>query len=313
MTVADQAGGGRGFRKRLADIFVQHGLFFFGRRTPFLLRLLKPFLVWSSFIFSRYLRRNLAANAVFLLGPEATSSEKAAFSRRVITRHFQFLQDFNRMQDWSQEDFLGLIDSVSGTDHYDAARAHGRGLIVVTAHMGSYEVGLAEIMNHESEVHVVYMPNEQEPFERLRSKFRKRVGAIENDASQGLGLWFELRDALDRNAVVVIQGDRVMPGQSGQFVPFCNGKLELPLGPVKLAAASGAAILPIFCLYSTPPRVRIEIGAPIIVSADERPFDAAALHALSASIESVVSKHPDQWLAAHSALIQPADPGSCSL
>jgi len=306
----DHAGGR--FRKRLADMFVQHGLFFFGRRTPFLVRLIKPVLVWSAFIFSRYLRRNLEANAAFLLGEESTPSERASFSRRVINRHFQFLQDFNRMHDWGKDDFLGLIDSVSGTDHYDRARAHGRGLIVVTAHMGSYEVGLAEIMDHESEVHVVYMPNDQEPFERLRSQFRRRVGAVENDASQGLGLWFGLRDALERDAVVVIQGDRVMPGQSGQFVPFCGGRLELPLGPVKLAAASGAAILPIFCLYSNAPRVRIEIGDPIIVSPDDRPFDQAALLALSGSIERVVSEQPDQWLAAHSALIRPVGTGSRS-
>lgn len=306
-------GPATGVRKRLADIFVQHGLFFFGRRIPFLIKLIKPFLVWVSFVFSRYLRRNLVANAAYLLGPESTPFERASFSRRVITRHFQFLQDFNRMQGWSREDYLGLIDSVSGTEHYDQARGHGQGLIVVTAHMGSYEVGLAEIMDHESEVHVVYMPNDQEPFERLRSNFRRRVGVVENDASQGLGLWFQLRDALARNAVVVIQGDRVMPGQSGRLVPFCGGQLEIPLGPVKLAAASGAAILPIFCLYSAPPRVRIEIGTPIIVSPEKRPFDEAALHALSGSIEEVVSKHPDQWLSAHSALIQPVDQRSRSL
>ena len=217
------------------------------------------------------------------------------------------------MQNWTPQQLLALIDSVSGTDNYDAARNHGNGLIVTTAHMGSYEVGLAEIMAHEPEVHVVYMPNEQAPFERLRSRFRKQVGAVEHDASQGLGLWLELRAALDRNAVVVIQGDRVMPGQSGQPVPFCSGQLELPLGPIKLAAASGSAILPIFCLYSNTPRVRIEISEPIIVSADERPFDQSALQSLSDSIEQVVSSHPDQWLAAHSALIQPVDPRSCAV
>ena len=302
---------GTWFRKLLADLFVQHGLFFFGRKTPFLIKLIKPVLVWFAYIFSTYLRRNLANNASYLLGPKSTPRERARYSRRLIGRHFEFLQDFNRMHDWSPDQFLELIDSVTGSEHYDAARAHGRGLIVTTAHMGSYEVGLAEIMAHESDVHVVYLPNDQAPFERLRSKFRQRIGAVEHDASQGLSLWLELKAALDRNAVVVIQGDRVMPGQSGQHVPFCNGQLELPLGPIKLAAASGSAVLPIFCLYSNAPRVRIEIGAPISVSADERPFDQSALHALSGSIERIVSSQPDQWLAAHSALIQPVDPRSC--
>ena len=304
---------GNWFRKLLADLFVQHGLFFFGKRTPFLIKRIKPVLVWFAYIFSTYLRRNLANNASYLLGPESTSHDRARYSRRIIGRHFEFLQDFNRMHDWNPDQFLGLIDSVTGSEHYEAARAHGQGLIVTTAHMGSYEVGLAEIMAHESDVHVVYLPNDQAPFERLRSKFRKRIGAVEHDASKGFGLWLELKSALNRNAVVVIQGDRVMPGQSGQFVPFCNGQLELPLGPIKLAAASGSAVLPIFCLYSNAPRVRIEIGAPIQVCPDERPFDQSALRALSGSIEGIVRRQPDQWLAAHSALIQPFDPRSCAV
>ena len=312
MTVPGRSKGSW-YRKPLADLFVQHGLFYFGRKTPFLIKLLKPMLVWSAYIFSTYLRRNLSNNASFLLGSDSTPRERSRFARRLIAKHFEFLQDFNRMQDWSQRQFLDLIDSVDGIEHYHAARSHGRGLIVTTAHMGSYEVGLAEIMAHETDVHVVYMPNDQAPFERLRSRFRQRIGAVEHDASQGIRLWIELKNALDRNAVVVIQGDRVMPGQSGQFVPFSNGQLELPLGPIKLAAASGAAVLPIFCLYSKAPRVRIEVGEPIIVCRDERPFDQAALEALSGSIEQVVSRQPDQWLAAHSALIQPIDPRSCAV
>jgi KDO2-lipid IV(A) lauroyltransferase len=119
-------------------------------------------------------------------------------------------------------------------------------------------------------------------------------------------MWVRLRDALARDEVVMIQADRVMPGQQGARVPFLGGHLLMPLGPIKLALATGAPIIPIFSHRTAIGRLRVTIERPIVVGRadcvspgeDRAP---PALAALGALIEQKVRAHPEQWF-----MLQPA-------
>ena len=77
-----------------------------------------------------------------------------------------------------------------------------------------------------------------------------------------------LRDALRADEVVAIQGDRIMPGQKGQRMPFLGGHLLLPSGPAKLALASGAPIVPVFSLRTSSGKVKLFIEDAINVDGD---------------------------------------------
>ncbi len=293
-------------RRICADFWVQHAIWWADRCTPRLLRWFEPVALATAWRFSRYLRENLMANARYILGPGSTEAQRIALGRTIIARHYDFLRDFNRMRDWSIHQLQELIDDTEGVEHFRAARATRRGLIIVTAHIGSYEVGLAGIRMHEDRVHVVFKRNEHEPFERRRSDQRRRLGVMEAPVDDGVDMWLRLRGALENNEVVLIQGDRVMPGQRGIRVPFCGGELELPASPAKLAAASGAPIIPIFTVYTEAPRVRVIIEEPIVVAPTDGPYDIEpTVRRIGSRIEHIVRTYPDQWLAAHSALIGP--------
>jgi KDO2-lipid IV(A) lauroyltransferase len=190
------------------------------------------------------------------------------------------------------------VTAVEGEDEYRAVRAAKRGAIVVTAHMGSFEVGLAALRQMEERVHVVFRRDQADRFDPIRRALRQRLGVIENPVDDGFGLWVRLRDALIANDVVVIQGDRVMPGQRGQRVPFLGSHVALPTGPVKLAQASGAPLIPIFALRQPDGKIRIRIEKAIEVAADAHPIDGVhpAMLELAAVLEKQVREHPDQWL-----------------
>ena len=53
------------------------------------------------------------------------------------------------------------------------------------------------------------------------------VGFLEAPVDDGLSVWVGLRDALLRNEVVLMQGDRVMPGQRGMRLPFLSGHMVI--------------------------------------------------------------------------------------
>ena len=120
-------------------------------------------------------------------------------------------------------------------------------------------------------MHVVFKRDDMSRFEQVRSALRKRLGVIEAPIDDGWTVWLRLRDALMRNEVVMLQADRVMPGQKGCPLPFLHGHVELPTGPIKLALASGAPVVPIFALRTRSGRMQINIEPPIFVEpSDER-------------------------------------------
>ncbi len=198
-------------------------------------------------------------------------------------------------------ELLARIDSVTGTDAYHRARAPGKGAILVTAHFGNYEVGLAEITRLEPRVHVVFRRDAAGAFEATRAALRRTLGVIETPIDDGLTSWLALRDALADDAVVMLQGDRAMPGQKSQRVAFFDAALDLPVGPAKLALMTGAPLIPVFAVRTGAKgnRVRIEIDEPITVP--DPAAVPAALNTLARSIERRVRAHPEQWHVLHDA------------
>jgi len=111
---------------------------------------------------------------------------------------------------------------------------------------------------------------------------------------------------LDDQAVV-IQGDRVLPGQKGRRVPFLGGEIELPLGPFKLALASGAPIVPIFSMRAPTGRIRLIIEPAIEVTpnltADRNSIDPCLI-AWTRVLEKHIAANAGQWLLLHPARIE---------
>ncbi|MHC5026423.1 MAG: lysophospholipid acyltransferase family protein [Planctomycetota bacterium] len=299
---------GEKLRRFLADVCVQHVLVGLMATTPPIARAARGALLGLTWRMSPYLRNNTLANARYLLGDGATPEACTRLARAIIANHYDFMADFARMSRWPLERLQGEIASMEGQSYYEQARSLGRGAVVVTAHLGSFEVGVAEIRRREEHVHVVFRRNSHAPFERLRSSQRARLGVHESPVDDGIANWLRLRDALRRNEVVLLQADRVMPPQAGARLPFAGGTLEVPLGPAKLAAVADAPIIPIFATHTPERTVQVRVCPPILPDADRDPLETTRL--VTAVIESQVMAHPEQWLAAHSAPIHPPEASS---
>lgn len=283
-------------------LFWQRVMMWLVRHCPWLISTLTPPLVWGTWHTSPYLRGNLLANARAVLGPQSSLREQAMLGRQTLRNFFEFIIDLGRIQDRPREELVARVCEIEGSEQYREARALGRGAILVSAHLGSFEVGLAALREHEQRVHVVFQRDlERAGFERLRAAHRRRLGIIEAPVDDGLPMWLALRDALNRNEVVLMHGDRVMPGQKGQRMPFMGHHAMLPTGSVRLALASGAPIIPIFAPRESDGRVRILLEKPIIADPQAALIDGVhpAMRELAATLERTIRRYPDQWLMVH--------------
>jgi lauroyl/myristoyl acyltransferase len=272
-------------------------LFFLAQRAPWFARLAKGPFVRLSIRCSRAIRTATAVNGARM----QLRSDIRRFTRGVVGNFYDFVCEIGRSLRMTREDLVARVESIDGHEKYLAARAMKKGAILLTAHMGSFEVAVAALLQHEQRIHVVFK-RDVGRFERIRQALRQRLGVVEQPVDDGWAVWVRLRDALIANEVVAIQGDRVMPGQKGRRMPFLGGHVLLPTGPVKLATASGAPIVPVFSVRTPQGRIKLFIEDAIIVGDD---IDQA-MGKIAAVIGKYVSAYPEQWLVLHRAFCEDA-------
>ena len=217
-------------RRWAADFWLNY-FFWHAERFPRLTRWTKWIYLWFALNCSKTIRLSTAANARRILGDSINPAEVRAFRSGVVLNFFNFVTDVANSVNFTAQHLLARIERVDGEEKYLAARRFQRGAIIVTIHMGSFEVAAAALHQRESHIHVVFKRDAMDRFENLRTRARQNLNVIEAPVDQGWGIWLGLRDALARNEVVMLQTDRVMPGQKGIPMKFLHGHLLMPTAP----------------------------------------------------------------------------------
>jgi KDO2-lipid IV(A) lauroyltransferase len=277
------------------------------RNAPWVLAALRPLAVRLTIRCSPKVRDATAANARRILGAHLTDRQCRAFGRRVVASFYDFVADVGRCADMTAEELRARIETIEGKYRYaEHRRRDRRGAIIITAHMGSFEVGLASLLDVEQNMHVVYKRDAMDQFETIRRGLRQALGVREAAIDDGWGTWMALRDALAADHVVLMQADRAMPGQKAQPVPMLGGHVMLPLGPVRLAEITGSPIVPVFALRTGGGRCRVIAEDPIWVDRAAEPVNGVhpTLLALGKVIERYIVAHPEQWLVLDKAFVE---------
>jgi len=269
-----------------------------------LMRALRPVIVPLAYALAPGVRRAAACNAARIYGPPVSPDaptpgrRPARFGRRVLDSFYRFSLGLGASARQSRQQLLSRVACVQGAEAYARARAGKRGVVLATAHLGNFELGLAALCSAEPHVYVVFRRDASAVFERHRARLRTVLGVYEVPIDDGLAGWGQLRAALLADHAVVMQGDRAVPGQKHATVPFLGGHLRVPTGPARLAALTGSPLVPCFAVPVAHGRVEVLLGEPI----DAATLGVeAATAALARAIEQTVARHPEQWL-----LLEPA-------
>ncbi len=175
--------------------------------------------------------------------------------------------------------------------------ARGQKLILLTAHLGNWEIGALLAARAGLPISVVYVPDQFEVAEQFRSLLR-REGNVEeiplklDDPTSSLPV---LR-ALSEGRIVAMQGDRDFR-ETGQPVRFFGSEVCFPDGPFHIARMVDAQVLPVFFAYEPDGRFRFELGEAIRVerTAARQRDVRLALEQWCAVLENAVRRWPDQW------------------
>ena len=189
-----------------------------------------------------------------------------------------------------------------GIEHVDALH-QGGGAIVLTAHMGSYDLGAHVFTEISGRQILMVRAPEIDPATRdyehdLHTRTAASLRIDFNTKAEDLAL--ELMSALSQEQIVAIQGDRVTPGIASMTTTLFGRPALLPSGPFALAMAARAAVHPIFIIRLGRRRYRLIAGEPFTVPRTTRDRDADLQRALdrwSSILEQVARAHWYQWYA----------------
>ena len=190
-----------------------------------------------------------------------------------------------------------LVGACVNEEHYLAATAFGAGVIFVTAHTGGWHAAGPLLQSvYAADVLVIMQRERDERAQAVQDSARDRLGVRilrpGDDPLAALPLLSHLR----RRGVVAVQIDRLPPGMRGRDVSLFGAPWRLPDGPLQLAAATGAPILPIFTRRVGYMEYELLISPPIGIG--RRPSEAelhAAARQIAAEMESFVRAYPTQW------------------
>jgi KDO2-lipid IV(A) lauroyltransferase len=244
----------------------------------------------------RRIRRAIAANLEAALGPCGFVERE----RRIFRTIWSFGWCLNERTERLTTTRPFRIQTEGMTLWNETARA-GRGLVLVTAHLGNYEVGsMLPAQREHRRVHLVREPEVDAPAQAfvqgvLEGAAHSRFTTHFQTGDPALGLL--LLEALRRGEIVAVQGDRPRMGAPSIPATLFGHPFPLPPGPAALARLADVPLLPVFVFREARRAYRVVFRPPIRVerSADRAADVAAAMNRVAAEIEWAIRREPNQW------------------
>jgi KDO2-lipid IV(A) lauroyltransferase len=242
-------------------------------------------------------RRRIALSNLGRAYPELPEAERRRLARRAAQHLGMTLVELPRLLTAPLEETLARI-RLEGIEHLHAAmRTHGRAL-VLTAHLGNWEILCAAHRLTEYGLSVVVRPLDAPWLDAVAVKLRRRTGV---DVIDKRGALRPVLEALRHGRMVGILMDQNAARREGVFVEFFGHPASTSRSLALLAVRTGAPVVPIFARRAPGTGHNVVIR-PALAPPTANDPDAAVVELTTrctAEIERAIREAPEQWLWSH--------------
>ena len=230
--------------------------------------------------------------------PEKSEEERTRILRAMYRGLGWQLAEFCQMPRYSRENTRQRM-RYEGLEHYLAAREKGSGVLIVTAHLGAWELSSFwhSLMGYPMTMVIRRLDNPRvDPMvNTIRCLHGNRV-VHKDDFARGL------LAAMKRGDTVGILMDTNMTPPQGVFVPFFGVEACTASGLARVALRTGAAVLPGFMVWEASEQKYVLRFGPEIELArtgDDEHDVVENTARFTAQIEAMIRRYPEQWLWVH--------------
>jgi Kdo2-lipid IVA lauroyltransferase/acyltransferase len=239
-------------------------------------------------------RRKVALeNLTLALGSETSPAELARVGRESFRHLGLNLVEACEFFFRPPSHLLSRVE-IRGVEHLVGAAGEGRGVLILTGHLGNWELLAASTHSRPVPASAVVRPLDDPLLDRLLERFRAR-GGFETIVKRSALV--DIRDALRRGRMVGVLLDQNASRREGVFAPFFGVPASTSKGLALIALRTGAPVVPSFIRRLPDGRHVAEFEPVIPAPADRDPV--AYTRAFNEAIERAVRRTPEQWFWVH--------------
>lgn len=229
--------------------------------------------------------------------PHMTGNEAKRLLRHVFVHFGQVFFEIPRIRKLTQENLFDYVDFV-GEENLQNAFLKRKGVLILTAHFGNWELMCAAVSLRLGRGAVVARPLDFAPMDRIINGLRSRFGAVvipHKAAARGI------IGALRQNMPVGILLDQKVDWYEGVFVPFLGRWACTNKGLAVLALRTGAAVVPCFTVRQDDGRYRIIFDKEVELqrTGDNLRDVEDNTERFTRVIEAYIRRNPDHWFWFH--------------
>lgn len=229
-------------------------------------------------------------NALNVRLPQPTAS----YARYVFRGFGRYLVDFFRSSKLSRNDLIEMLE-IEGLSHIDEALKKGKGVIIVSAHIGNWELGGLAMAARGYPISAVALDHKNSLVNNIFINIRKRWGMEVIPLGSAVKRSYK---SLGSNKLLAILGDRDF-SNNGMLMSFLGKDSLIPKGPAVLSIRTGAPIVPAFVLMKPHGKYIMRFENPLIL--ENRDADTSESVRLLTQkcvniMEDYIRKYPSQWL-----------------
>jgi len=258
-----------------------------------LARRLADGVAWWSLRRSPELRRMLHDNLAVATGRSGDPLD--GLVRDNLRSFARMLADYFRFAGNRATEVRDIIDP-EGWEHLEAARIRGKGTILVTGHLGHWELGGLILAMLGLPMTVVTLPEPSGELTRWRGVYRRRLGIGTIAVGPGNDFAFvEMLRVLRENGCLAMLVDRPY-SDTGMPVKQFGRETHFSTAAAMLAHHTGAAVIPAFVLAQPGGRCRA-IACPPVEMASGKLRDTLPINVqrIADIFETLIRRHPEQW------------------
>lgn len=230
--------------------------------------------------------------------PQMQARERARIIRELFVGFGRHLAEFCMFPRYTAENARSVA-VYDGFENYAAARDAGRGVLLLTAHLGAWEIGSFVHSIFGNPIKIVVRRLDNLKVDALVERYRTLHGNqtfAKEDFARGL------LAAMKAGDTVGILMDTNMTPPQGVFVDFFGKLACTASGMARVALRSGAAVVPAFTIWDKKLkkyRVRFDPALQLVSTGDDDADAVSNTARFNRVIQDYATRYPEQWLWVH--------------
>ncbi|MBC2715009.1 MAG: lysophospholipid acyltransferase family protein [Desulfobacteraceae bacterium] len=250
--------------------------------------------VW--FVVDKRHRDVALENLTHVFGSEKSAVEIRKLARRIFRNLILIIFEIGWLLRLKEKEFSKYFH-VNGLHYLKNAHKKGKGVLVLTGHMGNWELMSMAAAMLGYPMSAIYRPMDFKPLDLFFINLRGRYGTTLYPKKNAMR---PILRGLKKGELIGILLDQNTNVQSGVFVDFFNRKACTNKGLALIALGTDTPVVPLFLLREED-GYRVEIGpeVPVIRTGDKEKDIITSTRQYNRVIEDVICRYPDQWFWVH--------------